>query len=148
MSILDYPPTSRFEAWRSFRKTLHGDLTDLDHLRMTAEYWAKCPTVGYYIDWDDPPKWPAPWELIYEGQLCPSGIALCIFHTLLYSEDRRWNDRLKLHLIKDASRGIFLVVGVDDEYFLSYTGYIGNEIKSECVIQNYIFIAGKYQVVT
>jgi len=145
-SILSIPVSKRFQQWHSFRNSLDHELSDTQQLLSVAEYWGKCPVVQFYVDWDTPSSWLSPWQLIYDGSLCPSGIAICMYHTLINNKDGRWKSRAKLQLMKDKTQGIFLVVKIDEDIFLNYslgTIFQGNPPGAE-LCQLYAFSSGKY----
>lgn len=109
--ILDKHASDRYQEWRRFCDSLRP-LPDDQQLLEVARYWGACPTVKFYIDWDNPKSWETPWELLQTGMLCPSGIAICMYHTLIIS-DEKWFDRTSIALVKDDTFGVFLVVLVD-----------------------------------
>jgi hypothetical protein len=98
-------PEDRLRSWREFRSTL--DLIPLEQaLAQTAEYWARAPFTPYYLDPDDPSRWPDPWALIMENTYCDVAKCLGIMYTIsltahkkeLDIEHRIYIDHKKNHL--------------------------------------------------
>jgi hypothetical protein len=148
MTILNIPPSKRFREWKRFRDTLTSNLSDDQQLTLVAKYWSDIPLVQFYVDWDQPKNWPEPWQLIHEGQLCATGVAICMYHTLLYVTDQRWDGRLQLELIKDEEQGIFIVVVADNQWVLNYAlggivavNTLGNKVDR---METYTFVDGIY----
>jgi len=80
-------PEDRLRSWREFRSTL--DLIPLEQaLAQTAEYWARAPFTPYYLDPDDPSKWPDPWTLIMENTYCDVAKCLGIVYTVTLTTHR------------------------------------------------------------
>jgi hypothetical protein len=80
-------PEDRLRSWREFRSTL--DLIPLEQaLAQTAEYWARAPFTPYYLDPDDPTRWPDPWTLIMENTYCDVAKCLGIVYTVTLTTHR------------------------------------------------------------
>lgn len=80
-------PEDRLRSWREFRSTL--DLIPLEQaLAQTAEYWARAPFTPYYLDPDDPSRWPDPWTLIVENTYCDVAKCLGIVYTVTLTTHR------------------------------------------------------------
>jgi hypothetical protein len=80
-------PEDRLRSWREFRSTL--DLIPLEQaLAQTAEYWARAPFTPYYLDPDDPSRWPDPWTLIMENTYCDVAKCLGIVYTVTLTTHR------------------------------------------------------------
>lgn len=110
-------PEARLRAWRHLRDNLPAD--PLQQLEAVANYWGNFSLVKYYIDWDNPASWPSPWQILNDGELCPSGCALMVAHTLLLATPA-WAERIELLLIRNSELGIYVVVLVDREWLLNY----------------------------
>ena len=80
-------PEDRLRSWREFRSTL--DLIPLEQaLAQIAEYWARAPFTPYYLDPDDPSRWPDPWTLIVENTYCDVAKCLGIVYTVTLTTHR------------------------------------------------------------
>lgn len=80
-------PEDRLRSWREFRSTL--DLIPLEQaLAQTAKYWAGAPFTPYYLDPDDPSRWPDPWALIMENTYCDVARCLGIVYTVTLTTHR------------------------------------------------------------
>lgn len=92
-------PDERLTRWREFRKSL-DDLTLLDAVQSTTEFWQACPYSPYYLDPSDPESWPTAWELISENYYCDLAKCLGMLYTInftahgagLCAEIRIYND--------------------------------------------------------
>lgn len=119
--ILMARPEDRMRLWRDFRHTLSRDRTDMEHLEAVARFWAGCPQVDYYIDWDRPDQWPGPWEILHGGQICPTGLTILMAHSLLLAADNRWAEpRIRLRVVRHREAGYLTVAVVDDRWVLNY----------------------------
>ena len=115
-------PSILAKHWRSLRKNLTADKTDLEHLQLVANFWSQAPISAAFLDWDQPGIWFGPWELIAEKDYDISSVALGIEYTLLLAEDQRWSaDRLTLALASthDKSQQLLVLI-VDNNYVLNY----------------------------
>ncbi|MFA5490880.1 MAG: hypothetical protein WC284_17000 [Candidimonas sp.] len=110
-------PENRTLAWREFRESL-SNIDEIAYDQIIS-FWGRHPQVDFYVDFDDISSWPTPWEIITNGQFCPTGMAICIFFTLLYS---RWDrDRLDIRVVKSPSdEKITTIVVIDDKIVLNY----------------------------
>ncbi len=126
--------------WKLLRSELTKEKSNLEHLELVVKFWSKTPTIQPYTDWDNPNKWPDPWQFISEMNFDESAIAIGMEYTLLLSADNRWNsDRLELNLIATncKSKQILILI-VDNMYVLNYNyGSIVNlnEVNNTFVIQ-------------
>lgn len=118
----DLGPEERLHHWKEFRDTLVPTVSEEEYLQKVVDYWAMVPQVMHYFNDAEPNEWPTPWELIYEGNFCKSGLAFMMEKTLELAENPKWDEsKLKLKLIKDLiEKDIYLVLVVDDEWVLNY----------------------------
>lgn len=109
------------KSWKTLRKQLTDELTDIEHLKLVVDFWSFAPISFISLNWDEPENWLDPWQLVNSQMFDESSISLAMFYTLLLSNDNRWNkDRLSLILIKDSKRHIQrIVLKVDDRYYLN-----------------------------
>jgi hypothetical protein len=126
--------------WRELRSNLTADLTDAQHLQAVVQFWSMAPLIRPFLDWDNPDKWPDPWELLSEANYDPSAVALGMEYTLLLSEDKRWSpSRMHLSLACTADKSTQkLILMVDDCHVLNYAhGQILplEKVAQELVIQ-------------
>jgi hypothetical protein len=109
------------KLWKNLRTSLKAELSDMDHLVQTVNFWSNAPLMTRVLDWDQPKSWPDPWQLIYNGQYDESSVSLGMFYTLWHADDDRWNNRIVLKLIKDADMAIqHIIVEVDNRFMLNY----------------------------
>lgn len=71
----------RLSRWRSFRLQLN-DLSLIEAIYRTNDYWASCPFIPYYLDPADTNNWPNPWDLVAENYYCDLAKVLGIVYTL------------------------------------------------------------------
>jgi len=118
--FLESPANLRKE-WKLLRNSLTSDLSDIEQLNRTVGWWAQCPTVSQWLDYDNIDTWPNPWELITTKNLDYSAISLGIEYTLLLNGDGRWTtDRLHICLASDIEKTMqHLVVIVDNKLVLN-----------------------------
>ena len=88
--FLESPEHLRKE-WKQLRQSLTSSESDYAQLDRVAKWWAHCPTVKQWFNWDNTDTWPDPWELIVTKNLDYSAIALGIEYTLLLGDDGRWS---------------------------------------------------------
>ena len=134
-------PDNRIKLWRSFRKSLTAEQNELNQLINVVEYFSKAPESSLTIDVDNPKSWLTPWELLYQGDFCPNGIAYLMEQTLLYAEGGSWTcDRVQLKLVNDYVYSVVkLIVIVDNKYALNYEHNRVVEwaaVKDNCMILN------------
>ena len=69
--------------WCSLR-TKAESLPLEDALILINNFWLnpKKKWVSYYLDWDDQPKWPDPWQLLSDNVFCEVARGLGILYTL------------------------------------------------------------------
>ena len=87
----------RLRSWRDFRKTLNT-LPLEDALRATIDFWHGCPFAPYYLDPEQPEKWPSPWELISENYYCDIAKSLGILYTIKFTQH---NPAVELRIYTD-----------------------------------------------
>lgn len=114
----------RMRNWRDFRKSIQ-DLNETSQLNETIKWWSSAPFILQpVISWDDPNKWPTPWELLYEGDFCRSSISYLIEQTLVCLG---WNiDRFQFWIFKNIDlEEMHIVLVLDRKYLINY---LPNEI--------------------
>lgn len=132
-------PTELRHQWRELRKTLVSNLSDEQQFNAVIDWWKSAPLGNRVIDYTDCSNWPGPWELIENKDFDNNSISLCMFYTLLYSEDHRWSDdRLTLSVIVNRKNSTEqLVCVVDGKWLLGYRHGIlsnfDNESDLECM---------------
>lgn len=146
-------PKQTIQSWRNLRGQLTEDKTDLDHLRLVVDFWARAPIVAPYLDWDHPDTWPDPWELVSERKFDPSAIALGMEYSLMLSEDGRWtSDRLQLSLVCSANKSRqHLILIVDSSHVLNYyynmVATLPETAKDVVIQQRYAYINKTHEIV-
>lgn len=137
-------PAERVRHWREFRLSFSEIETDMEQLVKTMKYWQRFPIMDHLLDVDFPKDWPTPWELIMDGNFCPTCLAYLMEQTLLMSDSRWVGDRLQLMYIHDRSNFVMLMILViDNKYMINYT--YDTIIDFDFIIENCI-ILHKYQV--
>jgi hypothetical protein len=89
----------RIAYWRNFRKTLEVLPFD-EKIKTIAKFWQGCPFVPYYLEADNPDKWPDPWTLISENHYCDLAKCLGIVYTLSLTEHNKDID-IELRVYQD-----------------------------------------------
>jgi hypothetical protein len=114
-------PATLMEHWRSLRRSLTNDLSDIVHMEMVTKFWSHAPLQKRGIDWDSPTSWPDPWTLLHNRDFDDSSISLGMFYTLLLSKDGRWStDRLALKLINAPTLQIQkIILEIDHRWILN-----------------------------
>ncbi len=137
-------PTELRHKWRELRKSLASSLTDEQHFKLVIDWWKSAPLSKRVIDYTDCATWSDPWELIENKNFDTNTISLCMFYTLLYSDDRRWTaDRLKLAVVINRKCSTEqLVCVVDNKWILGLRYGILSNFENEsdleyCQMYNY-----------
>ena len=140
-------PSGRLEDWKIFRKSLTDELTEDEILNRLAQYWVTVPVVRFYLDFDNPKTWYTPWELIYSGDFCSTGIAYLMFKTLELAPTKKFKkSEMKLLWIKDLQiEDLLMVLVVQSKYVLNY---YYNEVKRWEDLQDHCQIICEYQGTT
>jgi hypothetical protein len=73
--------SDRLNRWKAFRRQLNN-ITLLEALVETQEFWNQCPFYPHYLDVSEPSSWPDPWQLITENYYCDLAKSLGIIYTL------------------------------------------------------------------
>jgi hypothetical protein len=55
-------------------------------LQSLVDLWSACPFNPYYLDPDQPDKWPDPWTLIEENYYCDLAKALGMLYTIKFTK--------------------------------------------------------------
>lgn len=112
-------PTELRHQWRELRKSLTTDLTDEQQFKLVIDWWKSAPLSERVIDYTDCSTWSDPWELIENKDFDVNTISLCMFYTLLYSDDRRWSgNRLSLAVVINRKYSTEQLVCVVDNKWL------------------------------
>lgn len=132
-------PTELRHQWRELRKTLTTDMSDEQQFQTVIDWWKSAPLSNRVIDYTDCSTWPDPWELIENKDFDFNTISLCMFYTLLYSDEHRWTpDKLSLVVVVNRKNSTEqLVCVVNNSWLLGYRHGIlskfDNESDLECV---------------
>ena len=112
--------SERVARWRDFRKTLNT-LPLEDALRATIDFWHGCPFAPYYLDPDQPKKWPSPWELISENYYCDLAKALGMLYTLYLSDHKPLDIELSI-CVDSVDRQVYNLVSLaKGKYILNFS---------------------------
>lgn len=122
MIDFNMPPEHRLDDWQMFRTSLANN-DDITQLEDVAKYWSMVPINNWYLDENDPKSWPSPWELIHDGDFCPTTVSYLMQETLKLSDSSKWeNSRFSLKFIKDLEHDkMQVVLVVDNTWVLNYT---------------------------
>jgi hypothetical protein len=96
-------PSERVAQWRDFRKTL-GMMPLEQALNDVSKFWNSAPFTPYYLDNNEPEKWPDPWSLIYDNYYCDVAKCLGIIYTISLTEHGKSLDT-ELRIYRDPSNG-------------------------------------------
>lgn len=95
----------RLADWYHLRQALeHLPLDQQVHL--VNDWWFRAPIVNRVVVWDDPTKWPDPWELLTNSGYCELARALGIVYTLMILENPAYND---LSIIATGNDNLVLI---------------------------------------
>ena len=81
----------RLADWYNLRQAA-ADLDLEDQLKLINDWWFQAPIVNRVVTWDDPGKWPAPWDLLVNNGYCDLARALGIVYTLLLLDRQLYTD--------------------------------------------------------
>jgi hypothetical protein len=96
-------PSERIAQWRDFRKNL-GHVSLEQALTDVSKFWNGAPFTPYYLDSNEPEKWPDPWSLIYDNYYCDIAKCLGIIYTITLTEHGKLLD-VELRIYKDPLTG-------------------------------------------
>jgi len=116
-----FRPDDRLDRWKQFRRSLSAMPLE-QALQECDAFWQGAPFSPYYLDYNDPGKWPDPWQLVYENYYCDLAKALGIVYTLHLS-DHGPNLDLSILVCQDMqSRGQYNLAWVNEgKYVLNFT---------------------------
>jgi hypothetical protein len=114
----------RLARWRDFRKQI--DQMPLDSaIEQVVEFWHGCPFEPFYLDPENPAKWPGPWELIEENWYCDLAKALGMLYTIKFTNH---NPEVEIRVYYDpATRYTYNLVWINNGK------YVLNLIESQVV---------------
>jgi len=81
----------RLADWYDLRQAA-ADLDLEGQLKLINDWWFQAPIVNRVVTWDDPSKWPAPWDLLVNNGYCDLARALGIVYTLLLLDRQLYTD--------------------------------------------------------
>jgi len=115
-------PQQLQQQWKDLRKSISCDISDIEKLQQVVDFWKLAPISSPYLDYLNVHTWPDAWSLVDFKLLDINTVALGMFYTLLFSNDRVWTtDRLVLALIKNERESWErLVCIVDGSWLLNY----------------------------
>lgn len=111
-------PSERLSSWREFRKALTR-LDEIEQLKRVSEWVSQAPISKFVLNFDEPEKWPGPWELLNEGNFDDVAKAYLMEQTLIMVG---WcPSRLSLKMIRNSEDSIqTMILLVDDKWALNY----------------------------
>jgi hypothetical protein len=123
----------RLADWFELRQVCeHLDLAQ--QLQRINDWWFRAPMVNRVITWDNPAKWPGPWNLLVNSGYCELARSLGIVYTLMMLENRLYTD---LNIITTGQDNL---VQVDSgKYILNWApGEVLNTNSTPITVQNSI----------
>lgn len=75
------PADKKFSYWKKFRTEVKL-LPIPEALTQINNFWASCPFLPYYLEYDNFKDWPDPWRLIQENYYCDLAKTLGIVYTI------------------------------------------------------------------
>jgi|688.fasta_scaffold598093_2 hypothetical protein len=104
----------RLTDWHKLRQAANT-LNQQDQLLSINNWWFCAPIINRVITWDDPAKWPAPWELLNNKGYCELARALGIVYTIMLVDNRTYTNLKIIQTEKDN-----LVLVDDGKYILNW----------------------------
>ena len=123
--------SDRLSRWRSFRSQL-SDYSIDQATNLVREFWHSCPFYPYYLDADNPNKWPDPWQLINDNHYCDLAKCLGIVYTLHLSKHQKNIDpEIRVYYDPNTKHHYHIAYLCDGKYVL-------NLIEGEVVNKEHI----------
>ena len=104
----------RLLDWQRLRQQ-SNDLILPQQLLMINDWWMKAPIVNRTILWNDPKKWPDPWQLLTNSGYCELARALGIVYTIMLLDKQLYST---LSIINNGQDNLVLVD--DGKYILNW----------------------------
>ena len=90
--MLDNPfllhPQHLQKRWKDLRKSISSLTSDLEKLQAVSAFWNLAPISRPYLDYLNSSTWPDAWSLVDTKLLDTNTLALGMFYTLLFSDDK------------------------------------------------------------
>jgi hypothetical protein len=86
----------RLADWYNLRQAASAVNLE-DQIKLINDWWFCAPIVNRIVTWDDPVKWPTPWDLLVNNGYCDLARALGIVYTLMLLDNKLYTD---LEIIK------------------------------------------------
>lgn len=132
-------PENLMLLWKRLREEELPNLSEKKQLILTTKWVEQTPLVQFSIDFDNPTKWPSPWELLDGGRICESARSYLIEQTLWLMPDSPWHGRTKLVILKDNKHSfIRMCTIIDKKIVLNHTfgkPILWKNIGNHCDIQ-------------
>jgi hypothetical protein len=104
----------RLLDWQRIRQQCNNlDLSQ--QLLLINDWWMRAPIVNRIILWDDPTKWPDPWQLLTNSGYCELARALGIVYTIMLLDKQLYST---LNIINNGRDNLVLVN--DGKYILNW----------------------------
>jgi hypothetical protein len=104
----------RLLDWQRLRQQCNNlDLSQ--QLLLINDWWMRAPIVNRIILWDDPTKWPDPWQLLTNSGYCELARALGIVYTIMLLDKQLYST---LNIINNGRDNLVLVN--DGKYILNW----------------------------
>jgi len=114
--VWKFNPSTRLTLWKELREKC--DQLDLESaLQETADFWCSCPWTPFYLDEENPSKWPTPWDLLAENYYCQTAVAYGICSTIYLTKHC---PDVKLQILEEDVTGSTICISiVNDKYVLN-----------------------------
>jgi hypothetical protein len=96
---------ARLLDWQRLRQQ-SNNLTLPQQLLLINDWWMRAPIVNRTILWDDPTKWPDPWQLLTNSGYCELARALGIVYTIMLLDKQLYS---ALGIINNGQDNLVLV---------------------------------------
>ena len=103
-------------------------------LLLINDWWMQAPIVNRAILWDDPTKWPDPWQLLTNSGYCELARALGIVYTIMLLDKKLYS---ALNIVNNGQDNLVLVD--DGKYILNWApGEVLNTHSTPLTVQHSI----------
>jgi hypothetical protein len=109
-------------TWREWREQL-ATMSNDESADEVSKWWSNVPMVNKGVDPWRPETWPTPWDLVCQGQFCPSGQGLGMFYSLsLIGKECE----LILAIVNEEKKPRLMVLLPDNKLLNYYYSEVGN----------------------
>ena len=124
---------ARLLDWQRLRLQCNN-LELSQQLLLINDWWMQAPIVNRAILWDDPAKWPDPWQLLTNSGYCELARALGIVYTIMLLDKKLYS---ALNIVNNGQDNLVLVD--DGKYILNWApGEVLNTHSTPLTVQHSI----------